>query len=1189
MFPTFEDFHTDVFGYAPFPWQTNLATHVATHGWPTRVNIPTGLGKTGTITIAIYELARQTYHGGRRTAPLRTFHVVDRRTVVDQAYATVQTIAAAFARQTGPARRVADVLTAKFGTALVCDRIHGAINTDQQWVRIDAPTVVSMTAHQFVSRLLFRGFGVSPSMSPIHAALTGVDRLVLFDEPHLSAPAVQTITAQQTLHGQYPSIGVPPGTVVTLGATLPQQLAPGPAATLTHEDLLNPEAHRRLTARRPLTIRGPKTARDDEKIAALIVRLATELARDHDNIGIIVNTVAFARRIHQMIRDQTGESDTLLVTSYIRGADRDAINRTLAQHMPRYTVSTQALEAGPDISFDGLITEACPWPALLQRIGRANRYGLAPHATIYYIQTIRRGTKAVYEKEAVQATCDFLTSLGRDQIDMSLTAQQEMTAPSAAKGSLPKAATLHRGLFPTLTHTRPRPSNDIPLPAFITGQIDEAETEDIQVAWRHDCTPEALTANPIRALETVAVPIPAVRALLSDNRTAVPALSDSTQAARLPETPSTTAITGKAMRRGKDGWEPITTPAHVTPGSTVVIDTRYGGYDTMWAPESTAEVTDLSPALALRDNGWLPLTRESLTHLSRVTGTPDANTIEAFMDALDAATDLDDGTVTSLINTHLVAPLTAAAEAVGNTDLASTAVITLGDAVNNHPMLQLAPPYAAINNGRISLTDHAAQVAHQASVLADHVALDAAHTETVKYGAYHHDDGKEHPPNQAAFGAPPGTILAKSGHERATYAEQRRRLDEAGVERNWRHEALSAKKALATGAPDLAVHLIASHHGWSRPLLPPSNGPGHDTRADTARFHRLNDDLGPWNLAYLETIVRLADHQASAEPQTGLAPPTIASYTDRRTDRSQPAAMGDEHRLTGYALDSPLSWWAALGFLAAATHHDPSATVRYDDTDGVFTPTLTTTVAMETLCREIAQLTTPPTALLNKNQNASLTDLEHLLANLDLANLDGRLLAAACSDAYLPHQRKKKKEQKDQNEPKDLVRLCTPWLHNNSNGFKTAAKALTARPYRDILTLLHETCNTTRAANQYTTNGNSHGFHEAQVNRAGVHGIQPTHRTIAFPPAVYALTAVSNDGKNTLGVTRDGMMLPVPHEDTDLARMVAFMRTIPALPGRDWSLAGCRWTVHFTKTALDEHFAYYALTNVTDHSARSRL
>ena len=89
---------------------------------------------------------------------------------------------------------------------------------------------------------------------------------------------------------------------------------------------------------------------------------------------------------------------------------------------------------------------------------------------------------------------------------------------------------------------------------------------------------------------------------------------------------------------------------------------------------------------------------------------------------------------------------------------------------------------------------------------------------------------------------------------------------------------------------DLVLHLIGTHHGWGRPLPPIiqdaepetlsysfeehpllvssdlSEGPLALDMAD--RFWRLVDRYGYYGLAWLETILRLADHRQSEKEAT---------------------------------------------------------------------------------------------------------------------------------------------------------------------------------------------------------------------------------------------------------------------------------------------------------------------------------
>ena len=88
---------------------------------------------------------------------------------------------------------------------------------------------------------------------------------------------------------------------------------------------------------------------------------------------------------------------------------------------------------------------------------------------------------------------------------------------------------------------------------------------------------------------------------------------------------------------------------------------------------------------------------------------------------------------------------------------------------------------------------------------------------------------------------------------------------------------------------ELVLHLIGSHHGRCRPFVPPlpdensvdvdvkvgdiilrSNTDHHLARLDSGvadRYWMLVERYGWWGLAWLEAILRLADHRASEQEQ----------------------------------------------------------------------------------------------------------------------------------------------------------------------------------------------------------------------------------------------------------------------------------------------------------------------------------
>ena len=149
-------------------------------------------------------------------------------------------------------------------------------------------------------------------------------------------------------------------------------------------------------------------------------------------------------------------------------------------------------------------------------------------------------------------------------------------------------------------------------------------------------------------------------------------------------------------------------------------------------------------------------------------------------------------------------------------------------------------------------------------------------------------------------------LLAKSGSVAFSAAARRAARQRAELPNGFRHEMLSVQMAEnsvgATALPTnpvhhaLALHLIATHHGYGRPFAPlvdddapptvslSMNGktititeterlehPVHALDSGVAeRFWQMNRHYGWWGTALLETVLRLADQTASANPSKAL-------------------------------------------------------------------------------------------------------------------------------------------------------------------------------------------------------------------------------------------------------------------------------------------------------------------------------
>ena len=165
------------------------------------------------------------------------------------------------------------------------------------------------------------------------------------------------------------------------------------------------------------------------------------------------------------------------------------------------------------------------------------------------------------------------------------------------------------------------------------------------------------------------------------------------------------------------------------------------------------------------------------------------------------------------------------------------------------------------------LHEHQQWAETRARELAKRLGLPADYTEMLAIAARLHDEGKRVNRWQRAFRAPTD----------GEYAKTRGPVNVALLD-GYRHEFGSLPIAAADTdllrlPPDLqelALHLIATHHGFGRPVIgisgcedgPPSMLEGRAT--DVAlRFARLQKHWGPWGLAWWESLLRAVDQQVS--------------------------------------------------------------------------------------------------------------------------------------------------------------------------------------------------------------------------------------------------------------------------------------------------------------------------------------
>lgn len=969
-FPSFSEFFAIANGgREPFPWQEALADRVTREGWPEALTVPTGLGKTAVLDIALYALAAQADRApAERTAATRTFLVVDRRIVVDQAHDRIAKLVDMLeAVDDGPLVSVAAALRAigqpdaSLGERLVeVVRMRGGATWASRWVRRpDLPAVVIGTVDQFGSRLLFRGYGVGQRRSPMDAALTGCDALLVVDEAHLSAPFLATVEAVTRCEATADDAVLPqrPLRTVRMSATLADARSEQP---VSDADRSHPVAGARLRAsKRAELVQIPGKPTISEQARAFAALARSHLARpDVRSVAVIVNTVGLARATFDLLRPATAAA---LLVGRVRGFDREGVSKQLMPFRheadgedgerdvgPQHVlVATQTVEVGVDIDVDSLVCQAAPLDSLVQRFGRLDRFGRrgVSEATIvafpdredpvYGERTDTTWTLLSELAEGVSTLGAIPTSIDQlepTSVDMGIEDLEGRLAgidlrPLVARR--PDAPVVLGAVLHAWARTSPLPVPDEPVAPYLHGT--ERPPASVSVVWRavpqsgdgrdaHRLLRGAIELLPVRPEELVEVPIRDVCQFLMGEFQDAAGPDVSVPAAVADGAVDTPAVIGDGV-----DLSPVTTTRDIRPGRVLVLPTWAGGYDAWgWSGRrDTGPVRDVADDCA---PGTLRLQRSVLANR----GVEDKDLEDAIERLLSAVAD----------EAQDEAPfeeLAAAIEGVAPPGLDRLTQYELGGLEkmptrNRIVVVPLGPIHASdgadfergvllrwrsssnlscdigddsdagssLVGEPVELGAHCRAVQARAEAISTRLGLDPRLGTAVSLAAVAHDLGKADPRFQALLRdgdrravEMSDRLLAKSGR-RQGWGSSAGRL--AGWPPGMRHEALSLtvveellRRSGEQVDAELVRHLVISHHGHGRPLLPArdtkppvpfsvadpigsSEGPldseGIEGQVDwdhPSSFRRLCQRYGWWGLALLEAVVRAADHCASEE------------------------------------------------------------------------------------------------------------------------------------------------------------------------------------------------------------------------------------------------------------------------------------------------------------------------------------
>jgi CRISPR-associated endonuclease/helicase Cas3 len=557
----FSEFFRTATGHPPYGYQERLARD----GLRAVVQAPTGAGKTGIILAWLW---RRLHGPDPAATPRRLVYALPQRSLVEQ----VAGEAGRWLVNLGLAEEVA--LHVVMG---------GEGSSQWQWrVDMHKPAIVVGTVDSLVSKALNRGYGIGRAIYPVDFALVTNGAHWVIDEIQL-CPESTTTLRQLAAFTRTLGTAEPFG-LTCMSATVPGELldtvdnaAPEPADVLRIEETERTgELALRLGARR--TVRGILAETGDTK------RIAAT-ARNSHKPGtltlVVMNTVKTAQAVYQELRG--GPVPCTLLHSRFRAHERQQlVERVTAPpgEQGHIVVATQVVEAGIDLNAAVLITEAAPWPCVVQRAGRCNRTGKIEGALLYWS---RPATHHPYPELDVAAAAAELERLeGQALTGEDLLSRMVPTTEAAV-------AVLRRPDLVGLFDTAPDLSGaDLDVAPYVR----DADDLDVQLAWAA-WEPDADSRDGRPPADATA--------------------PDAPWRCRVPLRDLDTLMKRAAVWRLDQihaGWSRVSSQRRARPGEVLLVAARDGGYDvekgfdpgiTAVVPGCPELVTQADPATGAED------------------------------------------------------------------------------------------------------------------------------------------------------------------------------------------------------------------------------------------------------------------------------------------------------------------------------------------------------------------------------------------------------------------------------------------------------------------------------------------------------------------------------------------------------------------------------------------------------------
>lgn len=781
-----EFFSTASGGHLPRPYQSALGTN----SWPETLIIPTGFGKTAAV-LSSWLWKRAT---GDVDTPRRLVYCLPMRTLVEQT--------ARVADEWVSAAR--EHLSLEVQTGVLMGGLdEGPFNIPPWIMSPEVPTILIGTQDMLVSAALMRGYGTTRYRWPVDFALLHNDAMWVFDEVQLAGSSVPTSAQLEGFRRQL-NVGVPSRTMwmsATLDPAWLDTVDFQPRDVARPHDLSNADLDQagelwhaaKSLEELELTAAAANSRDGSRRYAQELAEEVRQRAVPAQNVIVFLNTVRRAQEVYRVLKKgaSAGDPDVTLIHSRFRAGDRSEATKAVLSTPPdrgRIIVTTQALEAGVDVSSALMVTEIAPWSSLVQRFGRCNRYGERNDmgAQVLWVN-VQETEAAPYENDDLQDARDILNNLA----ECGPAALSSIPIPSLR----PTSVIRRRDLL-DLFDTEPDLSGfDIDVSPYVR----DADDTDMTLFWRsvpENERPDAARDAPGRE-ELCPVPISGAKELLGRKG----------------------GVRAWRWDTLSESWTGLN-PQDVFPGLTIWVESGSGGYVKEWGFD--ADSKELVPQAE---------------------------------------------------------PSEAAEQAMGR------------------------DPESFGQKIEVTLVNHTAHVRHHAARLAGDLGLDMDERDLLTEVAVWHDLGKAMP----AFGAP--QVPGKPPLAKWTGGNSKDRR------KYFRHELASALGYLErhdwAEAASVTAYLIAAHHGKVRTricTLPKEQRPDQPDRAYArgvwdgdviqptdlgglvvpetilhldvmalgdsrygpswqARSLQLLSEHGPFRLAWLEALIRIADWNASAEEQ----------------------------------------------------------------------------------------------------------------------------------------------------------------------------------------------------------------------------------------------------------------------------------------------------------------------------------